>query len=55
MPEKARTELEIIPVEHMDEVLKRAIYPDAVMAPLRPRKRPEDGAVEGLAAEGVEE
>ena len=42
VPEKARAELEIIPVEHMDQVLARALYPQPVVAPLRPRKRAEE-------------
>ena len=51
VPKKARTELNIIPVEYMDQVLEVALYPNAVVDPPRPRKRPEEQA----AAESSEE
>jgi len=43
VPKRARTDLKIIPVEYMDQVLEVALYPEAVVQPPRPRKRPEDG------------
>jgi ATP-dependent Lon protease len=42
VPKRVRTDLKIIPVEHMDQVLEVALYPQAVVEPPRPRKRPED-------------
>ncbi len=42
IPKRVRTDLKIIPVEHMDQVLEVALYPQAVVEPPRPRKRPED-------------
>ena len=38
LPKTARSELKIIPVKHMDDVLKIALSPDAVIEPPRPRK-----------------
>ncbi|MCS6993304.1 MAG: endopeptidase La [Anaerolineales bacterium] len=51
IPKRARADLKIIPVEHMDQVLELALYPEAVMPPPRPRRRPE----EGQGQEDVEE
>jgi ATP-dependent Lon protease len=42
VPKRVRTDLKIIPVEHMDQVLEVALYPEPVVAPPRPRKRSED-------------
>ena len=42
IPKRVRTDLKIIPVEHMDQVLEVALYPEAVIEPPRPRKRPEE-------------
>jgi ATP-dependent Lon protease len=39
LPKVARTELKIIPVKHMDDVLKLALSPEAVIEPPRPRKQ----------------
>ncbi len=46
IPKRVRTDLKIIPVEHMDQVLEVALYPQAVVEPPRPRKRAEDGQAE---------
>jgi len=43
IPKRVRTDLKIIPVEHMDQVLEVALYPEAIVEPPRPRKRSEDG------------
>ena len=50
VPKRVRTDLKIIPVEHMDQVLEVALYPEPVIQPPRPRKRPEE-----IQAEGEEE
>ncbi len=42
VPKRVRTDLKIIPVEHMDQVLEVALYPQAVVEPPRPRKRSEE-------------
>jgi len=42
VPKRVRTDLKIIPVEHMDQVLEVALYPEPVAQPPRPRKRTED-------------
>ncbi len=42
VPKRVRTDLKIIPVEHMDQVLEVALYPEPVIPPPRPRKRPEE-------------
>jgi len=39
LPKTAKSELKIIPVNHMDEVLQIALAPQAVMEPPRPRKQ----------------
>jgi ATP-dependent Lon protease len=39
LPKIARSELKIIPVTHMDEVLQIALSPKAVMEPPRPRRQ----------------
>jgi ATP-dependent Lon protease len=48
LPKTAKSELKIIPVNHMDEVLQIALASKAVMEPPRPRKQSrEDGQDEG--------
>jgi ATP-dependent Lon protease len=42
LPKTARSELKIIPVKHMDEVLQIALAPKAVIEPPRPRRQPRD-------------
>ena len=42
VPKRVRTDLKIIPVEHMDQVLEVALYPEPIQPPPRPRKRPEE-------------
>jgi ATP-dependent Lon protease len=42
LPKAARTDLKIIPVKHMDEVLQLALSPKAVIEPPRPRRQPKD-------------
>jgi len=39
VPKTARSEMKIIPVTHMDQVVELAISPDAIISPPRPRKR----------------
>ena len=39
VPKTARTEMKIIPVAHMDQVIELAIAPEAIIEPPRPRKR----------------
>jgi len=50
VPKAVRSELKIIPVIHMDQVLEVALAPEAVIEPPRPRKRNED-SVESQADE----
>jgi len=48
LPKTAKSELKIIPVKHMDEVLQIALASRAVMEPPRPRRQPkEDGQDDG--------
>jgi ATP-dependent Lon protease len=42
LPKTAKAELKIIPVKHMDDVLKIALAPEAVIEPPRPRKLPKE-------------
>jgi ATP-dependent Lon protease len=42
LPKAAKSELKIIPVKHMDEVLQIALAPKAVIEPPRPRRQPRD-------------
>ena len=51
IPKRVRTDLKIIPVEHMDQVLEVALYPQAVVEPPRPRKRPEETQPEQVEEE----
>ncbi len=39
VPKTARSEMKIIPVAHMDQVVELAIAPEAIIEPPRPRKR----------------
>lgn len=43
VPRTVRTELKIVPVKHMDEVLELAIAPGAIVDPPRPKRRESDG------------
>jgi ATP-dependent Lon protease len=48
LPKTAKSELKIIPVSHMDEVVQIALATKAVIEPPRPRKQPkDDGQEEG--------
>jgi len=51
VPKRVRTDLKIIPVEHMDQVLEVALYQQAVTEPPRPRKRAEDNSQEAVEEE----
>jgi ATP-dependent Lon protease len=42
LPKTAKSELKIIPVKHMDEVLQIALSPKAVIEPPRPRRQSKD-------------
>ncbi len=42
LPKTAKSELKIIPVKHMDEVLQVALLPKATIEPPRPRRQPKD-------------
>jgi ATP-dependent Lon protease len=42
VPKKVLQDMKIIPVSHMDEVLKVALSPDVTIEPPRPRKRSEE-------------
>jgi len=42
VPKSARADLKIIPVKHMDEVLKIAIAPERMLEPPRPREKEEE-------------
>ncbi|HXF86110.1 MAG TPA: endopeptidase La [Anaerolineales bacterium] len=46
LPKAAKSELKIIPVSHMDEVLKIALAPESVMEPPRPRRQNKEEAQE---------
>jgi ATP-dependent Lon protease len=46
LPKTARAELKIIPVKHMDDVLKLALAPDVVIEPPRPRKQNKEDSQE---------
>ncbi len=47
LPKTAKSELKIIPVNHMDEVLQIALASKAVIEPPRPRKQPKEESQEG--------
>ena len=42
LPKTAKAELKIVPVKHMDDVLKIALASEAVIEPPRPRKLPKE-------------
>jgi len=42
LPKTAKSELKIIPVKHMDDVLQVALSPKAIIEPPRPRRQPKD-------------
>ncbi len=44
LPKAARTELKIVPVKHMDDVLKIALSPEVKVEPPRPRKQKSEEA-----------
>jgi len=46
LPKTARSELKIIPVKHMDDVLKLALSSEVVIEPPRPRKQSKEDAQE---------
>jgi ATP-dependent Lon protease len=46
VPKKVQHDLKIIPVNHMDQVLKIAIAPEPVAEPPRPRRKPEPHVAE---------
>jgi ATP-dependent Lon protease len=48
VPKAVRSELKIVPVKHMDQVLELALRREAVSPPPRPRKRTEDGGDDSL-------
>ncbi len=50
VPKTVRSDLKIVPVKHMDEVVKAAVASEAVVEPPRPRKRTEE-TPEGSAEE----
>jgi ATP-dependent Lon protease len=42
LPKTVRSDLKIVPVKHMDQVVQLAVVPQATVDPPRPRKRGED-------------
>jgi ATP-dependent Lon protease len=44
VPKTVRSELKIVPVTHMDQVIEVALAPDAVAEPPKPRKRSDETA-----------
>jgi ATP-dependent Lon protease len=42
VPKAVRSELEIVPIAHMDQVIDLALSPEATIEPPRPRKRGEE-------------
>ena len=46
LPRTAKSELKIIPVKHMDEVLQVALAKEATIEPPRPKKQPKEEAPE---------
>ncbi len=46
LPKTAKSELKIIPVNHMDEVLQIALAPRAVIEPPKPRRQPREETAE---------
>ncbi|MCL4529142.1 MAG: endopeptidase La [Chloroflexi bacterium] len=51
VPKTARSELKIIPVTHMDQVIDVALAPEPIIEPPRPRKRQSEESSEAQAAE----
>ena len=39
IPKRVRTDLKIIPITHMDQVIELALEPEPSVEPVRPRKR----------------
>ena len=50
LPEKVRTELELIPVDHMDQVLKIALRPVPIAPAVVPRRSTGAPAAPGAAS-----
>ena len=46
LPKTARSELKIIPIKHMDDVLAIALSKEVTVAPPRPKKQARDEQVE---------
>jgi ATP-dependent Lon protease len=46
LPKAARAELKIIPVKHLDDVLKIALSPEVVVEPPRPKKPSKEAVQE---------
>jgi ATP-dependent Lon protease len=46
VPKRARTELKIVPVTHMDEVLGIALEPEPSVEPVRPRRRDNENELD---------
>ena len=53
LPKTAKAELKIIPVKHLDDVLKIALSPDAVIEPPRPRRQKNEEQGEEQNEEGT--
>ncbi len=51
VPKTVRSELKIIPVTHMDQVIDVALAPEPIIEPPRPRKRQSEESSEAQAAE----
>ena len=47
LPKKARDELKIIPLTHMDQVIEVALAKEAVIDPPRPKKQSQDNEQDG--------
>jgi ATP-dependent Lon protease len=47
VPKTVRSELEIIPIAHMDQVIDLALGPEPIIEPPRPRRRNEDVQSDG--------
>ncbi len=43
VPKAVRTDLKIVPVKHMDDVIKVAISPEMMLEPPRPREKEDEG------------
>ena len=42
IPKSAKAELKLVPITHMDQVIKWALSPEVVIEPPRPRKKSDD-------------